>query len=67
MSRLVSLEEFNRERREEPAKLPGNGIACPWCGAELVDTDKDGTLLMSNPPQKNVHCPNCNWHGYRIA
>ena len=44
-----------------------NGIACPECGRELMDTN--AVVLDSYPPQKNVHCSssNCDFCGYRIA
>lgn len=45
------------------AALP-NGIACPECGAELVDTEPDVTLL-SAPPQKKVRCSQCAYSGLR--
>ena len=43
-----------------------NGIACPKCGNELMDTNPMMTLT-SHPAQKNVHCPKCGYTGYRIA
>ena len=65
---LISLEEANAKRRvaAEPSYTRPNGIACPECNLELVDTDNRYTLT-SNPPQKNIHCPACGWAGYRIA
>ena len=70
---LVTLAEHNRaisaahaeqcapEKRGKP-----NGIACPMCKGELVDTNP-GVILTSNPPQKNVHCPVCAWSGHRLC
>ena len=45
-----------------------NGIACPKCGAELLDT-KPNETLTSIPPKKNVGCSRdtCDYTGYRIA
>jgi uncharacterized protein with PIN domain len=45
-----------------------NGIACPKCGEELLDT-KPNEILTSIPPQKSIRCANkeCNFVGYRIA
>ena len=43
-----------------------NGIACPKCGAELYDSNPMVTLT-SMPAQKNVHCSECDYIGYRIA
>lgn len=72
MANLKSLEAFNGERRakheaQRHAMMPHpNRIACPGCGAELWDSDPSVTLT-SNPPQKNVHCPACDYRGYRLA
>lgn len=73
MKPLKTLDEHNAARRlahddwwqhmNEPRK---NGIACPQCGGEMVDTNPSITLT-SNPPQKNVSCPACSYTGYRIA
>lgn len=43
-----------------------NGIACPKCGEELLDTQPNVTLT-SMPPKKNVGCSNdkCDYTGYR--
>lgn len=66
---MKSLEEFNKERRQR-AQISNdphaNGIGCPMCGKELWDS-KPGVMLTSYPPQKNVHCPECGYTGYRIA
>ena len=43
-----------------------NGIACPECGEELLDSNPMVTLT-SMPAQKNVHCSKCDYVGYRIA
>ena len=45
-----------------------NGIACPKCGEELLDT-KPNETLTSIPPKKNVGCSSeeCDYMGYRIA
>ena len=55
--RLKSLEEHNEERskywRGAITLERKNGIACPLCGDELLDTNHMVTLT-SNPPQKNV-------------
>ena len=69
--KLKSLDEHNSEAwvaqtgwfSNEPKP---NGIACPNCGEELMDTNPMSTLT-SYPAQKNVHCPKCEYKGYRIA
>lgn len=43
-----------------------NGIACPKCGEELLDSNPNMTLT-SYPPKKNIHCEKCDYRGYRIA
>ena len=45
-----------------------NGIACPKCGEELLDTHPNQTLA-SMPPKKNVGCSSdkCDYTGYRNA
>ena len=69
---LKTLEEANREARQRyenrrRAMEPhANGIACPKCGSELWDSNPT-TTLSSSPPQKNVHCPSCDFRGYRVA
>ncbi len=75
MAKLKTLDEHNREKVEAyEAELRGcvdarkNGIACPRCGSELLDTHPSLTL-MSYPPKKRVGCPSegCTFTGYRIA
>jgi hypothetical protein len=69
-SGLVSLDEHNSEAWDtrtgwfsnEPKP---NGIECPECGEELMDTNPNETLI-SYPAKKNVHCPKCEYRGYRI-
>lgn len=69
---LTPLDEHNTARRfmynmnNDPRP---NGVACPECGAELLDSSPNQTLT-SYPPQKNVHCPHtrkCGYRGYRVA
>jgi hypothetical protein len=43
-----------------------NGIKCPKCNEELMDTYPN-MILTSDPPQKNVHCPKCDHKGYRFV
>lgn len=66
---MKTLEDFNAERREHYIRKETmfyNGIICPDCGVELIDTDPYMTLT-SNPPQKSIGCINCDYKGYRIA
>ena len=65
---MKTIEEHNKERINSFRVLEkvGTGIQCPQCGDELLETNP-GTLLMSNPPQKIVHCPTCKYKSYIIA
>ena len=69
MKNLVTLDDFNRQRREEITKAntypKPNGIACPECGAEMGDLDS--ALLLTYPSKRNIGCSKCKFVGYRIA
>lgn len=71
---MKSLKEHDLERSRAwteqslpsgGAKQP-NGIACPRCGEELVDTMPQ-VQLTSIPPRKHVGCLSCGWTGTRVA
>lgn len=71
--KLKSLDQWNSEATVEHWNRTNqfnnsihNGIECPTCKEELMDTDPNVTLT-SNPPQKNVHCPKCGYKGFRIS
>ena len=72
MKKLKTLDQYNGERLKVFSAINAlnsphpNGIACPKCGSELWDSNPMQTLT-SNPPQKNVHCSNCEYTGYRLA
>ncbi len=68
---LVSLEDHNTKQRDLYARharrhAKPNGIACPDCGRELVDTSPNFTLL-SVPPKKHVGCNRCGYRGYCVV
>ncbi len=67
MTTLKTLEEHNKGKVGSTFDLEQrpNGIGCPLCGKELVDSNN--AILTSNPPQKNIHCPDCDYSGYRLA
>ena len=82
MTELQSLDEYNAARRsireqisalratllKEPRRM--SGIACPECGAELVNTMPWTTFTSldhSKPPEKRVGCPECEFAGFRLA
>jgi len=64
---LKTLEEHNRQYQIGATKItPRNGIACPKCGEELIDTNPN-EMLLSFPAQMRVACPACGWTGTRCA
>jgi predicted RNA-binding Zn-ribbon protein involved in translation (DUF1610 family) len=67
---LESLEDHNKRRSESFKSFSDhphkNGVACPECGAELIDTCPN-MVLTSHPPQKKVACPECGYTGTRIC
>lgn len=69
---MKTLEQHNDERwnihREMTLqnKPHPNGIECPKCGKELMDSNPM-CVLTSNPPQCNVHCPSCGYTGFRLV
>ena len=71
MKKLKDLSKHNSEasvlqyglNNNNPIK---NGIACPKCGNELLDS-RPMITLTSYPAQKNIHCDKCDYVGYRIA
>ena len=68
---MMNLDDFNANsaavwhnlNNDEPVK---NGIACPSCNAELMDSNPRVTLA-SYPPQKNTKCSECEYVGYRVC
>lgn len=71
--KLKSLEEHNTTSSTFHWSMLGqkpilNGIACPKCGEELLDT-KPNMTFTSMPPKKSVSCSSeeCDYTGYRIA
>jgi hypothetical protein len=65
---LKSLDEHNTEGwSSKPDRSVGpvpNGIACPGCGQELMDTPVTHGLLTN--PMKNMYCLSCDYVGHRI-
>ena len=70
MKTLKSLEKSNKDNQwyfqqmNDNSPEP-NGIACPKCGGELLDSTPN-IVLTSYPPQYNIHCPKCDYTGYRF-
>jgi hypothetical protein len=68
---MESLDDFNVRRRQQLAVRDAlgprpNGVACPQCGKELLDSDPN-MRFSSSPPKMNVHCASCDYTGYRVA
>jgi predicted RNA-binding Zn-ribbon protein involved in translation (DUF1610 family) len=58
-SQLIPFDEYTSHMKNQspapPPKFPRlNGLECPNCGKELMDTD--GNLLMSMPMRTKIHC-----------
>ena len=66
---LISIEENDRRVMAQIKKFEDgtpNGVACPECGAELMDTHPNN-VLMSYPPKLRVKCSECAFEGYRMT
>ena len=66
---LKSLQDHNREKTAAygsvmPIYPRPNGIACPKCGKEMVDTD--GMIRTSIPPKTQVACVPCKYYDFRV-
>jgi len=73
---MKSLLDSNELRRAQWAlnnlfTPKPNGIACPECGEELIDSTPHITHQFSNtkvyPPEKDVSCPGCGYAGRRVV
>lgn len=71
--KLKSLEDWNTEatiaytNKVSSKKYEMlNGIECPKCGCELMDTNPN-IVLSTIPPKKHIHCSNCDYKEYRIS
>jgi len=67
---LKSLAEHNTHMQnlqmwDSIVQSRPNGIACPECGKELLDTNPNFALLTS-PVQYRVHCSACDYMGTRF-
>lgn len=60
---METIEEYERRRlqeiREAENAVRYTGIKCLRCVSEMINTDD--IILTSNPPQKNIVCPNCGY------
>lgn len=60
------LEQGRKIIEANPNEPRLNGLSCPECGAELLDSSPQYTLL-SFPAQKKVHCSKCDYKGFRTV
>jgi DNA-directed RNA polymerase subunit RPC12/RpoP len=58
--------EHYRQQQERAKKAHLTGIACDECGTELHYLNPE-LLLMSSPPKRDVHCPQCGFRGYKVC
>ena len=61
---MKTLEEHEAEfwKRYNPTVVESKcGIACPKCGEELLE--ERGMILLTDPPQTEIHCEACGWRG----
>lgn len=58
--KLKTIDEWNSLRVYTETENVQSGIACPECGAEMI-VPNPNIILTSNPPQKNVCCPKCQY------
>lgn len=68
---MKTLDEHNELTLKGYSLPPGKSndganVLCDDCGNEMIYTDANNLILMSNPPQRNVHCPKCNKKGYKV-
>lgn len=74
--KLKTLEESNEQthwnrHHDYSLSIPNNvpqlnDIACPKCGAELMDS-QPMVILTSDPAQKTTQCSKCDYRGYRTV
>jgi len=57
---VKTLAEYNKATRgalNAPPDRDPAGVLCNICRREMEFTDN--TVMLSNPPQRNVECPYC--------
>jgi DNA-directed RNA polymerase subunit RPC12/RpoP len=66
---MKTLDEHNRAALEWRKMLMNPsyaaGVACPKCGAGMVET-YPGSINTSQPPSTSVHCPKCKHSGLKF-
>lgn len=54
---LMTIETWNKRQAAGISKGIFTAIECPWCYSELVFSNEN--FLLSDPPQREIHCPIC--------
>lgn len=57
--KMVTLEEYEKQMAKARREWYKTGIECPKCDGMLRYTDM--SVMCSNPPQSQVHCPSCGY------
>lgn len=66
---MKTLDEHNQDKilanKEARKRKHLSGIACPKCKTEMI-FPRPYEMLLSDPPQKTIECPECGYNGYMI-
>jgi len=65
---LIELDEYNKIASDHYGRYAPkyNGIKCPKCGDELIDSEPN-MMLMSYPPRTRVECLGCKFKSTRVV
>lgn len=64
--KLITLENHNKIMYSKLKDSKYNGIECPRCKKELLDTEPN-EILTCYPPKTKVHCNECGYKGLRVV
>lgn len=60
---MLTPDEYNKNylerHRKREERVIRAGVKCPRCGKEMLYNSN--TILLSDPPQRQIHCPNCEF------
>ncbi len=64
---MLTLSGYNKQRVEieKLMRQKKAGVLCDECGTEMVTTDD--SQIMSMPPKRRVHCPECGAKGTKYV
>lgn len=63
---LMTLQESNALHHVKATGPRLNGIACPQCGKELIDSNPN-MVLTTHPPMTRIACLHCEYSGTRTV